>query len=143
MEILGACFALVFMAVAIGVLWVLPIVLGVRTARRKGFSPHWMWFGVHPVGGWVAFIVLSAVTARKQCPNCGGFISINFRICPYCQHQLAPMVYAPPQQLPQTPLQQPAQQQPAESQPAQPQAPQEPPPQQTPPTSAGPAPPSH
>jgi hypothetical protein len=34
-----------------GLFWLLPILLGVRTARQKGRSPHWMWFGLHPFAG--------------------------------------------------------------------------------------------
>jgi len=39
-------------------LWIPPIVLGVKWARLKGVSPHWMWFGVHPLGAWIAFAVI-------------------------------------------------------------------------------------
>jgi hypothetical protein len=44
--------------VGIPIIWILPIVLGVRAARRKGVSPHWMWFGVHPLGAWIAFLII-------------------------------------------------------------------------------------
>jgi hypothetical protein len=47
----------VFVVVLLG-LTLLPVILGVRAARAKGRSPHWMWFGVHPVTGWIAYIWL-------------------------------------------------------------------------------------
>lgn len=46
-------------AIAVGVLIVLPlwiffITRGIKAAKESGRSPHWMWFGIHPlpwVGG--------------------------------------------------------------------------------------------
>ena len=76
-------------AVVVFVGWVLPITLGVHAARRKNYSPHWMWFGVHPILGWITCIVLLCLTPRVQCVNCGGFVTVNFRICPYCHAGLA------------------------------------------------------
>ena len=70
--------------VFLGVGWVLPIALGIQAAKQKNYSPHWMWFGIHPILGWIACIVLLCITPRIQCPNCGGFVTVNFRICPYC-----------------------------------------------------------
>jgi len=40
--------------ISISIFWVLPIVLGVKAARKNNRSPHWMWFGVHPFGAWSA-----------------------------------------------------------------------------------------
>jgi hypothetical protein len=79
----------------IGLLWVLPIVLGVRLARRKGYSPAWMWFGIHPIGGWIAYIVFLALPARMQCINCGGFVATYFKLCPYCHEPVRPAVKKP------------------------------------------------
>jgi hypothetical protein len=31
--------------------WVYSIIGGIKAARRKGISPHWMWFGVNPLTG--------------------------------------------------------------------------------------------
>ncbi len=76
----------ILMLLAVGVLvgWVLPIVLGIWAAKRKNFSPHWMWFGIHPMMGWMACIFFLCATPRVRCPNCGGFPWAYFRICPYC-----------------------------------------------------------
>ncbi len=38
--------------------WIAPIILGIWMAKMKGRSPHWMWFGLYPFAGWIAFIVL-------------------------------------------------------------------------------------
>lgn len=39
-------------------LYIAPVVLGVRVAKARGRSPHWMWFGLHPVSGWIAYFWL-------------------------------------------------------------------------------------
>ena len=70
--------------------WILPITLGVGLAVRKMYSPHWMWFGIHPVLGWIAVIVFAALPPRRECPACGGLIQVRFRICPYCRNPIAP-----------------------------------------------------
>ncbi len=44
--------------------WMLPIVLGLQAAKRKGYSPAWMLFGIHPGAGWIAFVVLAFLPAR-------------------------------------------------------------------------------
>jgi hypothetical protein len=80
---------LLLILVLIVVGWVLPICLGVGAAKRKNYSPHWMWFGIHPISGWIACIVLLCIRPQIQCPNCGGFVRVNFRICPYCHVELA------------------------------------------------------
>jgi hypothetical protein len=82
-----------FLIPLVVVLWITPVVLGIRLAQKKGYSPHWMWFGVHPIGGWVAFIVMASLEKKIQCPNCGGYIGSNFRICPYCHAHVPRMVY--------------------------------------------------
>jgi hypothetical protein len=79
-----AIFFCVFcVAVVLG--WVVPITLGVRAANRKNYSPLWMLFGIHPLFGWIACVVLLCITPRIQCPNCGGFVTANYRICPFCR----------------------------------------------------------
>ena len=75
-----------FGALAVGLMWVLPITVGILAFRRKGYSPHWMWFGVHPLGGYIAMIVGLCLTARKQCSTCGNMGDQGFRVCPYCGH---------------------------------------------------------
>ena len=54
MEILYALLTLVVTGAFLAIFWVLPIVLGLVWAKRNKISPHWMWFGIHPVGGWLA-----------------------------------------------------------------------------------------
>jgi len=70
-------------------MWVLPIYLGIRAAKRKHYSPHWMWFGVHPLTGWAACIVLHCLSARVACPGCAEYVGQKYRICPYCQASTA------------------------------------------------------
>ena len=83
-EVFGIIFGIILELVILYFIWVWPILRGVRLAKEKGISPHWMWFGIHPILGWIACIVLLCITPRIRCPNCGGFVTVNFRICPYC-----------------------------------------------------------
>lgn len=76
---------LIIMTLVVVVGWIVPIVLGTSFARGKGYSPNWMWFGIYPITGWIAMIVLACLPRRVQCPHCGGFIGAQFRICPYCR----------------------------------------------------------
>lgn len=77
-------------ALATVVGWVIPIRYGIQTARAKGYSPRWMWFGIHPALGWIALIVFACLPRRHQCHNCGGFLGSHFRICPYCRQEVDP-----------------------------------------------------
>jgi hypothetical protein len=81
---IGGIVAIVLGVLLIFAFWITPVALGIRLAQKKGYSPHWMWFGMHPIGGWVAFIVMACLEKRTRCTNCGAFLSWNFRICPHC-----------------------------------------------------------
>lgn len=83
---LGATILFTILVMAVG--WVLPVILGVRFATRKGYSPHWMWFGLHPMGAWVTFIVMCCLPQRARCPACSQFVSPKYSICPYCRASL-------------------------------------------------------
>jgi hypothetical protein len=43
------------------VAWVTPVALGVKSAKHKGISPHWMWFGIYPITAWIAFLLIRFV----------------------------------------------------------------------------------
>lgn len=83
-ETLGQFLGIILGVGLLALLWPTPIVLGVKAAKRKGRSPHWMWFGIHPVGAWIAFLVLRFSSAFKQCPQCGERSKSHARVCPYC-----------------------------------------------------------
>ena len=68
--IIAISFVVLCVFVVLG--WVVPIMLGVRAAKRKNYSPLWMLFGIHPLFGWVACIV-----------------AVNYRICPFCHASFA------------------------------------------------------
>lgn len=86
------------------VIWVLPVPLGIISARRKGISPHWMWFGIYPFGGWIAFIVIACSRGSAPCPSCGHRVPSGVRICSACGADLwaspAPAQVAPPAGVP-------------------------------------------
>lgn len=76
--IIGGCLLLV-------AIWLLPVVYGVKAARSKGISPHWMWFGLHPFGAWIAFLVIRfGVRPRKRCPQCAETLLGHAKVCAYC-----------------------------------------------------------
>ncbi len=85
--ILIGVLALFGFAVFVVLFWVLPITLGVKILKRKGYSPYWMWFGVHPLAGWIMVIISASLRPRLRCEKCGGFVAHNFRLCPYCGSQ--------------------------------------------------------
>jgi hypothetical protein len=80
--------ALAVIPILVTLFWVLPITLGVRIARRRKLTPLWMLFGIHPIGGWVACLVLALGKGNVECAKCGGYVKPNFRQCPFCQGEL-------------------------------------------------------
>lgn len=77
-------------------IWITPIVVGVKSAKSKGLSPHWMWFGVHPLGGWIAYIVVACRRGRDaMCTSCGHTWALSFGFCPTCGAQLRPTLGHP------------------------------------------------
>ncbi len=83
-------FLFVVVPVVVTLFWVLPITLGVRVARRRNYSPLWMLFGIHPIGGWIACLVLSLSPGKVECPTCGGYVRRNYRQCPHCHGAIPP-----------------------------------------------------
>jgi hypothetical protein len=81
MEVL---LAILVSLVVITLFWVLPIWLGLRAARRNNRSGLWMWFGVHPLGGWITYAVLASLPALKVCRQCAEKAKAHARICPLC-----------------------------------------------------------
>lgn len=75
----------VFSAALMLVLSLWPAILGVRAARRKGISPHWMWFALYPIlGGWIAYIAIVCSKTVSKCPQCGTRTRSDALFCPNC-----------------------------------------------------------
>lgn len=92
MEVMfGILGALIFIALG----WVLPIWLGLRVARKNNRSGLWMWFGLHPIGGWIAFSVLASLPSLKICPLCGEKARFHAKICPYCMSKFDGQALSP------------------------------------------------
>ena len=66
--------------------WPALVIFGVKAAKEKGRSPHWMWFGLHPLGALIVFIVMLSVKPLKQCSQCMQKVYDHAQICPYCRH---------------------------------------------------------
>ena len=67
------------------VLWILAIIHGIKAARRKGVSPRWMWFGLHPLGAYIACAVIMWGIKTRICPNCKGPVDRRSGVCPACR----------------------------------------------------------
>jgi heme/copper-type cytochrome/quinol oxidase subunit 3 len=97
-DVVGLVFGLVFVVVVLAV-YIGLIVLGVKIAKRKNRSPHWMWFAVHPVGLIITLIVMACLSPLKRCQNCGQTSQAQARLCGFCGYDFAtPPAYMPPQQ---------------------------------------------
>ena len=71
------------------VIWLIPIILGVRCAKRKGISPHWMWFGLYPFFGWIAYaIIFFSGSDFTKCPSCDSVCSRLSRFCLKCKAEI-------------------------------------------------------
>jgi hypothetical protein len=83
----------IFIVVILLGVWACLVVFGIKAAIKKNRSPHWMWFGVHPVGALVVFIVMMVIEPLKLCPRCARPAPTGAQVCPYCAYSL---VAAPP-----------------------------------------------
>jgi hypothetical protein len=99
--VIGLVVVVIALAVYIGL-----IVLGVKIAKRKNRSPHWMWFAIHPLGLLITLIVMACLSPLKRCPQCAQTTEQNARLCPFCGYNYAmpgafayqqQPVYIPPQ----------------------------------------------
>ncbi|MGD0580628.1 MAG: HEAT repeat domain-containing protein, partial [Bryobacteraceae bacterium] len=67
---------------------IVPVLLGIQAAQRKGVSPHWMWFGLNPLGGWLAYLIIRYGVRSKLRPAAGSRSSLIARddvvICGHC-----------------------------------------------------------
>jgi hypothetical protein len=69
--------------------WFIPIWFGLKWAKIKGVSKLWMLFGIHPMTGWIAYLILRyGIDPRKQCDKCKESIKIEAQICRYCGNQM-------------------------------------------------------
>ncbi|MBM4161180.1 MAG: hypothetical protein FJ217_08775 [Ignavibacteria bacterium] len=78
---------IVFLLVGAAVCWVIPIILGVRAARKRNRSPHWMWLGTYPVLGWIVVAVISSLPPLRECPQCAEKVKAHAKVCRYCAHR--------------------------------------------------------
>lgn len=70
--------------------WLIPIWFGLKWAKIKGVSKLWMLFGLHPITGWITYLILRfGIDPRKQCEKCKESIKIEAQICRYCGSQMS------------------------------------------------------
>ncbi|MDH7913044.1 hypothetical protein [Winogradskyella sp. SYSU M77433] len=83
--------SLVIVILIITFLWIIPIWFGLKWARIKKVSKLWMLFGIHPMTGWIAYLILRyGIDPRKQCNKCKESIKLEAEICRYCGNQMSP-----------------------------------------------------
>jgi len=75
----------IVLGIVIAPAWVLALIFGIRAARRKGISPHWMWFGIHPLGAFIACPIIMWGVAAHVCPQCNTPIHRGVPSCPSCK----------------------------------------------------------
>lgn len=68
------------------IIYVGLIVLGIKIARSKNRSAHWMWFAIHPVGLITVLIVMACLRPLKECPQCAEKLKSHARVCSYCSY---------------------------------------------------------
>ena len=83
-QVVFVLFLVVLNLAVLYLIWLFPIVGGVKWAQRKGVSPHWMWFGIHPLGGWIAYAIIRWGVQAVACPACHRPLSVKSRFCPHC-----------------------------------------------------------
>jgi len=76
----------VIMVLLILAIWIVPIPLGIKKAKQKGYSPHWMWFGILPMYGLLAFLILCIVSKMKKCAHCGERNKVYAKHCQRCNN---------------------------------------------------------
>jgi hypothetical protein len=76
----------VIMVLLILAIWIVPIPLGIKKAKQKGYSPHWMWFGILPMYGLLAFLILCIVPKMKKCAHCGERNKVYAKYCQRCNN---------------------------------------------------------
>jgi hypothetical protein len=64
------------------IIWVLPIIIGVKMAKKKHISPHLMWIGILPMWGLVVMTIICLLPELKVCSKCG---EKNKKYAKYCQ----------------------------------------------------------
>lgn len=71
-------------------LWFVPIWYGLKWTKIKRVSKLWMLFGIHPMTGWIAYLILRyGIDPRKQCDKCKESIKLEAEICRYCGNQMS------------------------------------------------------
>ena len=76
----------ILMVLLILAIWIVPIPLGIKKAKQKGHSAHWMWFGIFPMYGLLVFLILCIVPKIKKCAHCGERNKVYAIYCQRCNN---------------------------------------------------------
>lgn len=73
------------------IFWVLPLILGLNLATKKGITRKWMLFAIHPFFAWIGYLIISLKTPKRECPHCYNQIDTRADICSYCLTEVEPL----------------------------------------------------
>ena len=85
----GIAIVAIFIVLILLGAWACLIIFGIKAAKKKGRSPQWMWFGIHPMGALIVFIVMMVIEPLKPCPQCARPTPTGAQVCPFCACNLA------------------------------------------------------
>ena len=99
MEILNTMLGIIMVVAFLTFLWILPIVLGLKLAKRNKVSSYWMLFGIYPGLAWIGYVIIRLngridqvenvsvqwTTGKAACPSCAKFNPMNNNFCSQCR----------------------------------------------------------
>jgi hypothetical protein len=82
------------------IIWILPIIIGVKMAKKKHLSPHLMWIGILPMWGLVIMIIICLLPELKLCSKCDEKNKKYAKYCQRCNNEFEESsITAPPNKL--------------------------------------------
>lgn len=73
------------------IFWILPLILGLNLATKKGITRKWMLFAIHPFSAWIGYLIISLKRPKRPCPCCDKKINTEAKVCSYCMEEIEPL----------------------------------------------------
>jgi len=82
------------------IIWILPIIIGVKIAKKKHISPHFMWIGILPIWGLIVMTIICLLPELKICSKCTEKNKKYARYCQKCNNEFEESsITSPPNKL--------------------------------------------